>query len=341
MTPAELASLAKTAARRLGFDACGICDLEPSATRAAFDEWLRRGFQGEMRYMARQAPVRREPARLWPAARSAVVVLHNYYADQPVRHGTYRVARYAQSRDYHLVTRRLLERLAAIVTASVDGGPGHSRCYVDAGPLPERELARRAGLGWYGKNTMLIHPHLGSFTFIGVVLTDLDLAKDEPFEADRCGTCTRCLEACPTQALVEPGVLDATRCVSYLTIESRAEIPDALRPGVGDNLFGCDICQDVCPWNHRFASPTREGGFRSPPEQAWPTLDTILAMDDRAFEQRFGPTALERARLSGLQRNARVVLQNAQASGRSTTSVSSGGQPHRNGTPELPIPRDT
>ena len=309
MSPLDLAAVARDAATRLGFAACGVCDLRPSDTRAAFDAWLERGYHGEMRYMARQAPTRRAPARAWKAAQSAVVVIHNYYSTQRSVHGQYRVARYAQSQDYHGVIRSLLERLGQAINQAAGGG--HSRCYVDIGPLPERELARRAGLGWFGKNTMLIHPKLGSFTFIGVLLTDLELATDDPFEADRCGSCTRCLEACPTQAFAAPRVLDATRCISYLTIESRSEIPDALRAGVGDNLFGCDICQDVCPWNVKFARETEEPAFRARPDAEWPTLEEILTMDDAGFEVRFGPTPLDRARRAGLQRNARVVLENA------------------------------
>jgi len=184
---------------------------------------------------------------------------------------------------------------------------------VDAGPLPERELARRAGLGWVAKNTMLIHPALGSFTFIGCLLTDLLLERDDPFEAERCGTCTRCLEACPTDAFPAPGVLDATRCISYLTIEAKGDVPSPLRRAVGDNLFGCDICQDVCPWNVKFAAPTREPGYLASPAATWPTLEEILAMDQSAFDARFGATAIERARLPGLRRNAQVVRENRAA----------------------------
>jgi epoxyqueuosine reductase len=308
VSPIVLAAVAKSAASRLGFAACGICDLRPSESRAAFDAWLAAGYHGAMHYMARQAARRREPSLAWTEATSAVVVLHNYYSESRLIQGRYRVARYAQGADYHQVTREKLDRLGTELMEVA--GRGRTRSYVDAGPLPERELARRAGLGWFGKNTLLIHPRLGSFTFIGVLLTDLDLARDEPFEADRCGTCTRCLQACPTGAFVSPRVLDATRCVSYLTIESREAIPEALRAGVGDNLFGCDICQDVCPWNVKFARETEEAAFRPAPEEAWPSLDEILAMDEDAFATRFGPTPLERARLRGLKRNAEVVLEN-------------------------------
>jgi epoxyqueuosine reductase len=201
----------------------------------------------------------------------------------------------------------LLDRLGAAIAGSA--GRGEWRSYADAGPLPERELAQRAGLGWIGKNTMLIRPGLGSFTFIGALLTDLDLAPDQPFAADRCGSCTRCLDACPTDAFPSERILDARRCISYLTIESPDEPAPELRPLVGDHLFGCDICQDVCPWNLRFAAETTEKRFR--PSDTWPSLTEILAMGDDAFRARFGHTALERARRAGLQRNARVVQENA------------------------------
>ena len=308
MTPGELAALAKRCARELGFEACGITDLAPSAAGAALTDWLAHGFHGEMAYLARQAPTRREPARAWPLAKSVVVVLHNYYSNQAPVQGEYCVARYAQNVDYHKVIGGRLDRLGAELVAAA--GRGSCRSYVDAGPLPERELARRAGLGWVAKNTMLIHPEIGSFTFIGCLLTDLELAPDPPFDVERCGTCTRCLEACPTQAFPSPSVLDATRCISYLTIEAKSDVPESLRAAVGGNLFGCDICQDVCPWNEKFAAPTREAAYRPDPEAEWPELEAITRMDEATFERRFGETALERAGLEGLKRNARVVLEN-------------------------------
>ena len=239
MTPEALAAAAKSAAADLGFEACGITDLGPSAAAAALDRWLAAGHQGEMRYMERQAPVRREPSRAWPDARSAVVLLHNYYQrDADPAPGRGRVARYALGDDYHDALKRKLETLGASLVRAA--GSGRFRAYVDAGPLPERELARRAGLGWIAKNTMLISPSLGSYTFIGVLLTDLLLARDAPFDADRCGTCRRCLDACPTGAFPEPRVLDATRCISYLTIEATSPVPVPLKRAVGDWLFGCD-----------------------------------------------------------------------------------------------------
>ena len=314
MTPDALADVARRAAHDLGFEACGVTDLAPSAAAAALERWLAASRQGEMRYMERQARVRREPQLAWPDARSAVVVLHGYWqADADPAPGRGRVARYALGDDYHDVLRSKLERLGAHLVGAA--GAGRFRAYADAGPLPERELARRAGLGWIGKNTMLIRPGLGSYTFIGVLLTDLVLATDPPFEADRCGSCRRCLDACPTDAFPEPRVLDATRCISYLTIEARGAVPEALRGAVGDRLFGCDACQDVCPWNVRFAAPTAEPRYRARPAADWPTLVEIAGMSEREFDDAFGATALLRAGRAGLARNAAVVLENTQPRG--------------------------
>ena len=319
MTPGDLAAAAKAAARALGFEACGVTDLTSApATAAALDEWLAAGRHGEMRYMERQAPSRRDPGRNWPEARSAVVVLHNYFqcAADPAP-GRGRVARYALGDDYHLVMRAKLTALGEELLAAA--GTGSYRVYVDAGPLPERELARHAGLGWFGKNTMLIHPTLGSFTFVGVVLTDLDVARDVSFETDYCGTCHRCLDACPTGAFPAPRILDATRCVSYLTIESRGPIPEELKPGVGDWLFGCDVCQDVCPWNVRFAAEMTEPRYRGRQADQWPTLEEIVRMTERECAATFDGTALERAGRSGLARNAAVVIENAGAAAGAAT----------------------
>jgi epoxyqueuosine reductase len=314
VNPLALAAAAKAAAFDLGFEACGIADLDASDAAPTFDGWLARGFHGEMRYMERQAPVRRDPARAWPEARSAVVVLHNYHQrDAEPAPGRGRIARYALGDDYHRVMTERLHQLGARLVAAA--GAGRFRAFVDAGPLPERELARRAGLGWFGKNTMLIRPGLGSFTFIGVVLTDLALPCDEPFEADRCGSCRRCLDACPTDAFPEPRVLDATRCISYLTIEARGATPEPLKPMMGDWLFGCDVCQDVCPWNVRFAEETLEPRYRARPANDWPTLAEIAAMTEREFDEALGETALERAGRAGLARNAAVVLGNRRAGG--------------------------
>jgi epoxyqueuosine reductase len=198
--------------------------------------------------------------------------------------------------------------------AALAGRDVAARAYVDTGPILERELATRAGLGWFGKNTMLINPRIGSFFFVGALSLDLELEEDEPFTADHCGTCRRCIDACPTDAIVEPHVVDATRCISYLTIELKGEIPDALRPGVGDRVYGCDVCQEVCPWNEKFSLPLREEVFR--PRTAIAGRDArtlareLLEMSQEEFTRAFKGSPMKRAKLAGLKRNAAAVLEN-------------------------------
>ena len=307
----ELTTRVKAAARRVGFDAVGVSDLEP-VERLALDRWLAAGYQGDMRYMERQAERRRHPARIVPGASRAVVVLASYFQGPertpPPASATAkgRVARYAWGDDYHDV---IGKRLAALAQALVELGstPSHTRWYVDAGPVPERELAQRAGLGWIAKNTMLIAPALGSFTFIGVVFTDLPLAADTPFEADRCGTCRLCLDACPTDAFPTERVLDATRCISYLTIEHRGPFDERQRDQVGNWLFGCDECQDVCPWNARFAKMTDDPAFAARAEIVDHDVEELAALDRDSFERRFGDSAWKRAGWHGISRNAQVL----------------------------------
>jgi epoxyqueuosine reductase len=252
-------------------------------------------------------------------ARAAVVTLTNYWhgsgrADpgSAPRSPAARVAQYAWSTDYHRIIGPRLEQLAAAITELVPGS--RSRTFVDAGPVPERDLAQRAGLGWIGKNTMLIDPAIGSFTFIGIVLTDALLEPDAPFQADRCGTCRACLDACPTAAFPDAHVLDARRCISYLTIERRGDFSGVEREQVGEWLFGCDICQDVCPWNVRFARATTDAAFTPRPETAYPDLAELLRIANTTFESRYGETAFERPGVEGMRRNAGAVLDNDRAS---------------------------
>jgi len=309
VNPVEQAAAIKRHATALGFAAAGVTTLEPNAHAPELDRWLEAGYAGTMTYLQRQARKRKEPALIMPQARAAVVTLTNYFHETP-RHGRGdrhpRVAQYAWSADYHEVLGTRLEQLATAIREVVPGAT--TRCYVDAGPVPERELAQRAGLGWIGKNMMLIHPEIGSFTFIGVVLTDADLAPDLPFDVDRCGTCRRCLDACPTEAFPEPHVLDATRCISYLTIEHRGDFNDQQRADVGDWVFGCDVCQDVCPWNVSFAQATADPELAPRAEVSAPDLAALLAMDDDAFTQRYGDTPFARPGRAGMRRNAAAVL---------------------------------
>jgi epoxyqueuosine reductase len=305
----SLAQAVKTRAQELGFIACGITHPGPTAHGDRLDDWLAKGYAGTMRYLHRQARRRKNPELIAPQARSVVVVLDNYYTpDEELDRQPPRIAKYARGEDYHAVTQRRLRELADFLRAN---GAELSRTYADAGPVPERELAQRAGLGWIGKNTMLISPDSGSFFFIGSVFTDLALELDPPFDLDRCGSCTRCLDACPTEAFLEPRVLDATRCISYLTIEQRGPIPDELADRFEGYAFGCDICNDVCPWNQRFARPTSVVEFRpgTRPSEMGPTYFEDLT--NQEFTDRFGATPFERPGLEGMRRNFRAAFRSA------------------------------
>jgi epoxyqueuosine reductase len=300
----------KAQAYGLGFDLAGLVTLGPAGTAPRFDEWLANGHAGDMSYLERGAERRRDTRSPFAGARSAVVVALDYGGRAP----SGPVARYARGDDYHDVMTARLRELHRCIREWV-GRDVSGKAYVDTGPLLERDLARRAGLGWFGKNTMLINPRLGSFFFLGALLLDLDLEPDAPFEAERCGTCTRCLDACPTGALLEAGVLDSRRCISYLTIELRGEIPVELREPVGELLYGCDVCQDVCPWNVRFARPlSDESAFSARSalgdRDARTLARTLLAMTPEEFSGAFRGSPMKRAKLRGLKRNAAVVLGN-------------------------------
>jgi epoxyqueuosine reductase len=302
----SLAGALKARAGELGFLACGITDPSPPPRADRLDAWLAQGYAGTMRYLHRQARRRKDPRLIVPEALSIVVLLENYYCpDEPADLEPPRVAKYARGQDYHRVTLDRLQHLAAWLR---DQGAAVARPYVDAGPVPERELAQRAGLGWIGKNTMLIRPGIGSFFFIGTIFTDLRLEPDPPFTADHCGSCTRCLDACPTQAIVEPHLLDATRCISYLTVEQRGPIPEPLAQRLEGFAFGCDICNDVCPWNERFAQPTAVPELRPLHPLAGVDERHFDTMDEAEFAHHYGATPFERPGLSGMRRNMRAAL---------------------------------
>ncbi|MBA2292188.1 MAG: tRNA epoxyqueuosine(34) reductase QueG [Gemmatimonadales bacterium] len=301
------AEAVKAEATRIGFIAAGIAPLAPSIRGDALDRWLAAGYAGTMRYLHRQARRRKEPALATPGAIMAVVVLDNYAAptdEQPTAGDAFKIAAYARGMDYHVVTHGRLHQLAEWMKAH---GAGLAHTWVDDGPIPERELAERAGLGWIGRNTMLIHPRHGSYTFIGTVFTDLALEVDTPRATDLCGTCTRCIDACPTGAIIDDRVVDATRCLSYQTIENRSEPPAELAPQWDGWAFGCDVCNDVCPWNVKFATPTTVPEFsrRADPDRRNP--DVFEQMDEAAFTRRFADTPLARPGLARMRRNVRLA----------------------------------
>jgi epoxyqueuosine reductase len=298
-----------------GFDAVGIVPaVALDAEGELLREWLRRGYHAEMKWMERAPEQRADPRQVFPAARSVVVVALNYYTSTQHENRTDagKVSRYAWGDDYHeIVGGKLLSLLTRI--KSLAPGVAGKIC-VDIQPLMDKAWAARAGLGWIGKHTNLITAELGSWIFIGELLLNLELDYDDEPIADHCGTCTLCIDACPTDAITEPYVLDSNRCISYLTIESRTQIPEWLSEKLDGWVYGCDICQDVCPWN-RFAEETEEQAFAPRLGNVNASLQEILDLTSETYGSRFRNSAMKRAKLAGLQRNARTLLNSKRASG--------------------------
>jgi epoxyqueuosine reductase len=336
---ADAAALVRARTLDAGFDLCGIVSLrtrQDFGELAHYGDWLARGYAGEMKYL--EDPRRADPRSILPGAQSIIVVALNYNsrrvsgaaqqesaeeaANESLRG---KISRYAWGDDYHELILEKLNALIATLRAEIDT-PFDARAYVDTGPIVERVAAKYAGLGWLGKNTCLIHPKLGSWLFLGVMVTTLplepSLAHGQPPAPDLCGTCTRCLEACPTQAFPEPYVLDARRCISYLTIELRGAIPEEFRPALGNHVIGCDICQDVCPWNRK-APVTALAVFQprqitaapaDPPRSISldsPELEWLAAFTQEEFSAAFRKSAVKRAKWRGLVRNACIALGNS------------------------------
>ena len=297
-------------AQQLGFDDCRFTTARPPEHAAQFQRWLQAGRHGQMDYLARNARKRIDPAQVLAAAKTIITLAASYLppsaGDGPREGATGEIARYARFGDYHDVLGGRLKELAAFVNSLSEGA--RSLWYVDTGPLLERDLAERAGLGFIGKHTNLISRKLGNWIFLSEIITTLELEADAP-EKNRCGSCRRCLDACPTAAITAPFELDARRCISYLTIELKGSIPEALRPLIGGRIYGCDDCLAVCPWN-RFA---RQGALMRPhyrPDLAAPDLIELLALDDAAFQRRFAGTPIRRVKRRGLLRNVCVALGN-------------------------------
>jgi len=327
----DLPTRIKQLATDAGFELCGISPVREFEELDAFPAWIKDGRHGEMKYMESRNEAaqlkRAKLANVAPWARSVVVCAINYNTAQPYsnqtgdgEHGW--ISRYAWSReDYHDSVLHRLRRVEEGLhrffnTAENDpkittGERFETRAYVDTGPLIERIYAKYAGVGWIGKNTCIINQKVGSWLFLGVILTSLELASDAP-APDRCGTCTRCIAACPTQAIVAPGELDARLCISYLTIEKRGEIPDDLRAGMGRHVFGCDICQDVCPWNRK-APATLAEEFQPRKGLVNPALEWLAAMQPEKFREVFRGSPVRRAKLSGLRRNAVIAMGNSRS----------------------------
>jgi epoxyqueuosine reductase len=305
-------SAIQTRAAELGFDDCRFTTADPPDHAAHFQDWLASGAHGQMGYLQRNAHKRVDPSQVLAGAKTIVTLLVTYAtpstADSPSTTATGQIARYAQFGDYHDVLGERLKSLASFVN-SLGGPDARSLWYVDTGPLLERDLAARAGLGFIGKHTNLISRKFGNWIFLSEILTTVELEPDPP-EKNRCGSCRRCIDACPTGAITAPFQLDARRCISYLTIELKGSIPEQLRPAMGSRIYGCDDCLAACPWN-RFA---REGAMMRPhyrAELAAPELISLLGLDEAGFKKRFAGTPMLRAKRRGLLRNVCVALGNA------------------------------
>jgi epoxyqueuosine reductase len=308
------ASAIKVKARELGFDACGIAPAADLPELQFFRRWLDSGYAGEMSYLARSAERRADVRRVLPSAQTVVVTATNYNTDRPYTTesrdaGRAQIARYAWGDDYHGI---LLGRLDALLAwmRETSSEAFEARAYVDTGPVQERVYAQHAGIGWIGKNTCVISPTLGSWTLLGEILCSLPLDLDQP-AFDQCGTCSLCLDACPTQALVAPAVLDATKCISYLTIELRGPIPAPLRSSVGTHVFGCDVCQEVCPWN-AVAPVSQDPAWQARAVWDAATVSSLSALTDEDLTTALQGSAMARARTEGLRRNLQVADENAQ-----------------------------
>ncbi len=312
----DLKDQIKAEAGRLGFDLCGITSADPAQSYPRYRRWIEAGRQAGMGYLAqpRALEVRADPHLILPGVKTILVVAARYARPEDIapadpHRPSARVAAYAWGQDYHLVIPDRLRELAGFI-AQAAGHPVQARAYTDTGPILERDLAQRAGLGWIGKNSCLINPRSGSYFFLGELFLDLEIEPDTPIATDLCGSCRRCIDACPTGCILPDRTLDAGRCISYLTIENKGDISPELRPLLGEWAFGCDICQMVCPWNLRFASPSGETIFSNDQSTDRPEIAAGLRIDSHEFNRRFKNSPIQRARRKGFLRNLSVVAGN-------------------------------
>lgn len=295
----------KNEAKRLGFLNCGIAKaefLEKEAPR--LEAWLNNGYQGSMRYMENHFDKRLDPRLLVDGAKSVISLSYNYYPEQFQNPDSYKISKYAYGEDYHYVIKEKLKEL--LVSIQHEIGEVNGRCFVDSAPVLERAWAERAGLGWNGKHSLLIQKQHGSFFFLAELIVDLELAYDEPFKTDHCGECTRCIYACPTEAILPNNTIDSNKCISHLTIELKDNIPNQFKNDMENWMFGCDICQDVCPWN-RFSKPHSEPLFAPKEELLNYTKKDWEEITAETFGKIFNKSAVKRTKFSGLQRNIRFL----------------------------------
>ena len=312
MSPATLTRLLREKASSLGFDLFGVVPVSRSETIEIYRAWLKKGYAGTMEYLERHSELKEDPRNLLPQTLSLVALGCNYNTGNPSPEtedpSLARISRYAWGDDYHEIIHSKLKNLENYLCNELNAA-NHTRSFVDSGPVLEREVAQRAGLGWFGKHSNLINVEKGSWFFLAEMLVDVELKADEPFTRVDCGTCTICIEACPTEAIIADRTVDARLCISYLTIEHKGAIPAELRPKMDNHIFGCDICQDVCPWN-KDAPESFEPGFKPRPENAAAELTELMKLDQSAFSKRFRKSPVKRTKRRGLLRNVAVALGN-------------------------------
>lgn len=291
----------KQEALRLGFASCGIAKagfLEEDAPR--LETWLQSNFHGEMHYMENHFDKRLDPTKLVPGAKSVISLLYNYFPEEMQKEASYKISKYAYGEDYHHVIKEKLYELVDTMKSAL--GNFHARVFTDSAPVMERSWARESGLGWTGKHSLLISKEKGSYFFLAEIILDLELHYDEPFKTDHCGTCTKCIDACPTRAILPNNTIDGSKCISYFTIELKDEIPKSFEGQFDDWMFGCDICQDVCPWN-RFSTPHYEDRFKPNPELLNKSKGEWETLTEEVFQSLFKNSAVQRAKYAGLMRN--------------------------------------